>query len=177
MDHDITDQFRAAMRTCAATVMVVTTKLETQRFGMTATAVIPVSMEPPSILVSVNRGASLNEPLSSAGMFCVNILREGQVALAKAFSGALSGEARFSVGTWGNSNGIPFLVDAQSNLFCELERKISFGTHDLFLGTIQSVRQGDAPEPLVYSSGRFLSGISKLACQGQSPRQQAEGHR
>src|SRR5215813_5624410 len=100
MQPDITDQFRSAMRKCAATVMVVTTAHDGQRFGMTATAVIPVSLDPPSILVSVNRSASLNRPLRDAAGFCVNILREGQVALAQAFSGSLAGEERFTVGAW-----------------------------------------------------------------------------
>jgi hypothetical protein len=88
---------------------------------------IPVSMDPPSILVSVNRSASLNQPLRDAGAFCVNILCAGQVALAEVFSSSVEGEKRFRVEAWDSLNGIPFLTDAQANLFCQLERQVSFG--------------------------------------------------
>ena len=92
MEHCVTDPgqthddllhaFRMAMRHVAATVYAVTTGHGGNRFGILATAVSSLSFDPPSLLVCVNRSASLHGPLNSADTFCVNVL--GDVAVAEA---------------------------------------------------------------------------------------------
>ena len=80
--------FRAAMRRIAATVTIVTADDGERYHGMTATAVTSLSMEPPSLLVCINKKAFLHDILLRAGNFCINVLHQDQAELSAAFSGA-----------------------------------------------------------------------------------------
>ena len=73
------------------------------------------------------------------GRFCVNVLRSFHSRLSQAFSGKLKGEDRFRVGAWRKTDdGLPFLGDAQANLFCEVDRITDYGTHTIFIGRVYS---------------------------------------
>ena len=73
------------MRSLASAVSIVSTAHDDRRFGMTATAVCSLSMQPPTLLVCVNQSTSLHHPLLSAGRFCINILHADQDELARTF--------------------------------------------------------------------------------------------
>ena len=79
------------MRHVAATVYAVTTGHGGNRFGILATAVSSLSFDPPSVLVCVNRSASLHGPLASAETFCVNVLGLGLPAVYGVVALALVG--------------------------------------------------------------------------------------
>ncbi len=90
--------FKKGMRHLAASVTLITTKLQDQRGGLTATAVCSVSAEPPQILVCVNKTASAHDPIGEAGFFCVNILCPEHRKLAERFAGmdGIEGDDRFN---------------------------------------------------------------------------------
>src|SRR5918993_3283406 len=90
--------YRLAMRHVAATVYAVTTGHRGGRFGILATAVSSLSFDPPSLLVCVNRSASLHGPLACAETFAVNVLGLGNRDVAEHFM--RSGADRFEVGEW-----------------------------------------------------------------------------
>ena len=69
LDQMVADQFRQAMRHLAATVTIVSTEADGTRYGMTATAVTSVSMEPPSILAAVNKRNWFHQHVSRKGAF------------------------------------------------------------------------------------------------------------
>lgn len=150
------EQFRLAMRCMAATVTIISTKRAGGQFGMTATSVVSVSMEPPSLLVCINRRASIHQPLIEAKAFCVNILSENQAEHCSIFSGASSGSDRFLFGTWGEEVGLPYLDQAQANIFCVTDRQIDYGTHTIFIGRVHRARIAGHVSPLVYLNGGFL---------------------
>ena len=95
--EELLDAFRTAMRHVAATVYAVTTGHGGGRNGILATAVSSLSFEPPSLLVCVNRSASLHGPLASAETFCVNVLGLGNRDVAEHFM--RSGADRFLLGS------------------------------------------------------------------------------
>ncbi|HEY0214331.1 MAG TPA: flavin reductase family protein, partial [Paenirhodobacter sp.] len=99
---DPTAGLKAAMRHYAAGVTVITTGAGADRRGVTATAFTSVTMDPPTVLVCVNRGGSANPAMRAAGRFCVNILAEGQEEACAAFSGqsGLTGADRFLPFEW-----------------------------------------------------------------------------
>ena len=70
----VAEHFRWAMRHVAATVTVISTETDGTRYGMTATAVVPVSMEPPSILATIYQNSFFHRHISRKGAFCVNLL-------------------------------------------------------------------------------------------------------
>lgn len=151
------DRFLAAMRCLAATVHVITVRSETGPMGMTATAVSSLAASPPSLLVCVNRSASLHAALVSTRRFCVNILHSSQRDLARIFSDSHRREERFDHGAWQlGGNGPPQLADAQVALLCELDGLSSFATHDICIGRVRDVHlRAEAPDPLLYLEGRF----------------------
>jgi flavin reductase (DIM6/NTAB) family NADH-FMN oxidoreductase RutF len=121
MGEALEGDFRKAMRTLASAVSIVSTAHDGRRFGMTATAVCSLSMQPPTLLVCVNQSTSLHHPVLSAGRFCINILHADQDELARTF-GRKGIEDRFASGNWQvDDRGVPFVADAQASIFCAVE--------------------------------------------------------
>lgn len=151
---DLTAGFKLAMRRLAATVTIVTAGREGGRFGMTATAVTSVTAAPPTLLICINRSASIHDILRETGRFCINILGTHHAGLVAPFGGAAEGEARFGHGAWSSHDGgVPFLEDAQASLFCAVSRTVEHGSHSIVIGEVLSVRLSDAIAPLLYQNG------------------------
>src|SRR5712692_8090266 len=113
--------FRIAMRSLTSAVTIISVTHCDRRFGMTATAVSSLSMEPPSLLACVNQSASIHGPMLDSGRFCVNILHANQTELASAFSDKKAAD-RFAFGAWAeDAYSFPYLVDAQANVFCDVD--------------------------------------------------------
>ena len=156
---DLVESFRTAMRRFAVTVSIITTTKDDGKSGMTATAVSSVSMDPPALLVCVNRTATIHSDMELGKKFCVNILSADHSGLSSAFGGKLPAHERFSLGTWhAERDGPPYLDDAQANLFCTVDATIDYGTHTIFIGKVIAVRLQGAVRPLVYGDGRYLFG-------------------
>lgn len=155
----LAEQTRQALRRLAKAVVVITARHEDRRYAMAATAVNELSMDPPSMLVCINRAASLHTPLSAGADFCINILHCDQEAVSRACSGAIKGEARFAVGAWGAIHSIPILLDAQASIVCRNEARVCYATHELFLGPVVAVRLHGEVMPLVYMDGRYTRAV------------------
>jgi flavin reductase (DIM6/NTAB) family NADH-FMN oxidoreductase RutF len=148
--------FRAAMRRFAATVSIISCASDGRRYGMSVTAITSLSADPPSLLVCVNKSAATHRALSRGGRFCVNVLRSFHSGLSQAFSGKFRGEDRFRLGRWQDTEeGLPFLRDAQANLFCEIERIMDYATHAIFIARVYDVSVQDDVDPLLYQDGRY----------------------
>src|SRR6218665_3876124 len=79
--------FKAAMRHLAGAVSVITTGRGDQRTGFTATSVSSFSMEPPAMLVCLNRTSSSWPVLQEHQGFCINVLAHDQLHVADRFAG------------------------------------------------------------------------------------------
>jgi flavin reductase (DIM6/NTAB) family NADH-FMN oxidoreductase RutF len=155
-------EFLSAMRRLTGTVTVISTAHDGERHGMTATAVTSVSDDPPSLLICVNRAARLYDPLIRAGRFCVNILQADQSEIAQAFSGRVAPESRFLQGDWDSHEyNLPFLRDAQANLFCETDATSNYGTHSIVIGRVRAVLTRGTVTPLLYQDGEYTVGLGK----------------
>ena len=154
-DTELLDAFRSAMRHVAATVYAVTTGHVGERHGILATAVSSLSFEPPSLLVCVNRTASLHEPLACAETFCVNVLGLGNREIAQEFETA-RGEDRFGVGDWHEVLGVPVLANAQSYFICRTAHRHEFGTHTIFIGELIDARHRENAAPLTYYDRHYI---------------------
>lgn len=151
-------QLREGLRRLAKAVVVITCSHEGQRYAMAATAVSELSMDPPSLLICVNRTASLYAPLAAGADFCVNILHSSHSELSALCSGKAKGEARFGMGRWNVvGDGCPVLEDAQAAFFCRNEQAMEYGTHYVVIGRVEEVLTAGDVSPLVYADGRYLS--------------------
>ena len=150
--------FRQAMRRFASTVTVITGGNATRRHGMTATAVTSLAMNPPSLLVCLNRETLLNDIMIDARYFCVNVLQAEQEDISAAFAGKFSAQERFGVGDWDHTEtGLPFLRTAEVNIFCRKSAALPYGSHTILIGEVEDVRLNEGPGPLVYHDGRYCA--------------------
>lgn len=154
----LADDFRAAMRQLAATVCVITAGEGAARRGLTATAVCSLSVDPPAMLVCVNRSGQAHHAIAAAGAFCVNILAAGQrdTALRFAGQGGEAGAAKFAPYGWTRlATGAPALDGALVNLDCALTEATAAGTHSIFIGTVRQIRFGAETSPLLHWNRAF----------------------
>lgn len=158
---EIIDDFIAGMRRLASGVSVVTAAaVDGTPCGMTATAVFSLSVEPPSLVVGVNKGSRLGEIIPGAANFAVSILGARHRHVAEAFAGkvsGLSGPTRFAYGTWRyNGEDVPILDDAPACFVCKIDDIIERSTHLLLIGTVTNVHLVDQDAALlVHHSRRF----------------------
>ncbi|HEY0212192.1 MAG TPA: flavin reductase family protein, partial [Paenirhodobacter sp.] len=144
---------KAAMRHYAAGVTVITTGVGDARRGVTATAFTSVTMDPPTVLVCVNRGGATNPAMREAGRFCVNILAEGQDEACAAFSGqrGLMGADQFSPFEWRSCGGQGGALDgALASIACTVSGMVEQGTHTIFLGRVDEVLLTPSARPLLH---------------------------
>jgi flavin reductase (DIM6/NTAB) family NADH-FMN oxidoreductase RutF len=156
-DVRVAEGLKAAMRRMPGPVALVTTAdpVDGAYAGLAASAVIPVSMEPPSMLVAINRGASAHTTLARAGRFCINLLCTGQTDLVRLFSNSARREERFAGDGWRDRDGLPWLPAACASIFCTVETTQHFGTHELFVGAVGDVVTGHGTEPMGWIEGDF----------------------
>tara|TARA_R110002074_G_scaffold372960_1_gene548550 strand:- start:1882 stop:2409 length:528 start_codon:yes stop_codon:yes gene_type:complete len=154
--------FRDAMSTLAAAVNIVTTDGPGGRAGFTATAVCSVCDEPPTLLVCLNRGASVYDTFSGSQSLCVNTLADSQSDLSGIFGGKSGMEQRFAAANWSAAvTGAPVLEGALISFDCMISKRVSVGTHDILFCEVVSVRQQEEVGSLVY----FDRGYHQLKSQ------------
>ena len=90
----------------------------------------------------------------------MNVLRSVHAGLSQAFSGKLKGEDRFRLGDWSQTEeGLPFLADAQANLFCEIVRVVDYETHTIFIASVYFARVQEGVDPLLYQDGKYAIAV------------------
>jgi len=149
--------FRQAMRRVASTVNVISICVESQPLGITATAVSSLSLDPPSLLVCINRTASVHGPMGGMPHFRVNVLHRDQEAIAAMFADRDQHALRFLSGWDLDCSGAPRLLDAQASILCRRTDHHQFGTHSIFIGVVEEVFTRPEIDPLVYLDGRYGS--------------------
>lgn len=152
---DLVSDFRAAMRRVASTVNVITVDAGGQPMGITATAMSSIAMDPPSLLVCINRAAYLHGFIEGASHFAVNVLHRDQQPIAAMFADRNQHSLRFVEGWSIGAGGPPRLIDAQASIVCRLTEKHQFGTHGIFIGTVEDVTVREDVAPLVYLDGSY----------------------
>jgi flavin reductase (DIM6/NTAB) family NADH-FMN oxidoreductase RutF len=162
--RDPAAEFKAALRGVASTVVIVTANDAERHHGMTATAFMSLSMQPPSLVVAINQSTLLHDILVSAKYFCVNILNDDQEPISNIFSDPKTVSDRFLHGAWSyNEHGVGFLTDAQASIFCMKAGAIPFGTHSLFIGMVEGVQTEGTVSPLLYHNTSYCMSLPRSA--------------
>jgi flavin reductase (DIM6/NTAB) family NADH-FMN oxidoreductase RutF len=156
-DPALTDAFRKAMRRVASTVNVISICVDGQPMGITATAMSPISMDPPSLLVCINRAAAVHAKMEDVTHFGVNVLHMEQEEIARMFADRTQHGQRFVKGWENDCVRPPRLLDAQAALLCRRIDHHLFGTHSIFIGVVEDVVAREDIHPLVYVDGRYGS--------------------
>jgi flavin reductase (DIM6/NTAB) family NADH-FMN oxidoreductase RutF len=152
--------FRAAMRRLAGGVSVITVGRGDEISGMTATSVSSLSVEPPSLIVSVARTSSSWPLLQRHRFFGVNILSAEQVDIAERFSGkeGLKGAERFGGAVWTErASGVRLLEGALAAIECEVEDIIERHSHAIIIGRVLHVELSPDDAALAYWHGDYVA--------------------
>ena len=154
------DDFRGAMRHLTGGVSVITAGRGQEISGMTVTSVSSLSVDPPALIVSINREASSWLLLKRYGGFGVNILTSDQIDIAERFTGqdGLKGADRFAGAEWATrASGSPLLVDALAAIDCEVEDIIERHSHAIVIGRVLDVMVSARSAALAYWHGRYVA--------------------
>ena len=152
--------FRNAMRQLTGGVSVITAGKGRDISGMTVTSVSSLSVDPPSLIVSLNRESSSWPLVKRYGFFGVNILTSDQVDIAERFTGkgGLKGADRFAGAQWTTrASGVPLLADALAAIDCEVEDVVERHSHAIVIGRVLDVAVSARTAALAYWQGRYVA--------------------
>ncbi|MBL8125378.1 MAG: flavin reductase family protein [Pyrinomonadaceae bacterium] len=150
------EDFRTALSRFASGVTVVTTKDGNGKLhGITVSAFCSVSLDPPLVLICIERSAGSHYAFGESGSFNVNVLASDQANVSEHFATVYDDKFLDTEHVIGE-NGIPYLPGSIVTLECKLKKPLDGGDHSIFLGEVQNaiVRDGD---PLVYYHGNYRS--------------------
>jgi 3-hydroxy-9,10-secoandrosta-1,3,5(10)-triene-9,17-dione monooxygenase reductase component len=154
------DLFRRVMGHFVTGVTVVSAFDGEQPFGITVNALSSVSLDPPLVMVALDRRRFLTPIVRAAGRYAVNILSEDQQALSDCFAGApvQPGRDAFCGAAWHpGASGLPLIDGAIATLECTVVETFSAGDHDLFIGRVDTLANDPShPMPLLYYGRRYL---------------------
>lgn len=146
--------FRDAMaQVCSPVAVVTTLTSEGLAHGTTVSAFTSLSLEPPMVLISLDRRSTLLTLLGPGQLFGVNVLLGSQIELARQFA-AKGGPRRFSDPLWTRSDGVPRLAGSGAFLACRVERLVGGGDHVIVLGAVTAADRTTGP-PLTYHDRTF----------------------
>lgn len=142
--------FKQAMARFLSGVTVVSAERDGQVFGMTASAFLSVSLDPPLVLVSVAKSATMHGVLLSASSFSFSILSVEQQALSSHFAGYGEATVQWVPGPFGP----PVLAGALAWVGCSAFAAHDAGDHTLFIGRVESAQSFEGA-PLAYFRGKY----------------------
>ena len=147
-------QFRRVMGQFATGVSVVTTSSEEGKpHGLTVNAFMSVSLEPPLVLISIDKKAETHPLLLEARRFCVNILSEDQKSISDKFASKQADKFEgLSYRT--GATGAPILDGAIAWIDCTVVETYEGGDHTLFLGEVKDL-EARGGKPLLFYGGKY----------------------
>jgi flavin reductase (DIM6/NTAB) family NADH-FMN oxidoreductase RutF len=151
--------FRQVLGRFATGVTVVTVCKDDVKRGMTANAFTSVSLDPPLILVSVDKLADTHGLLMESDAFCVNILAEHRREWSDWWAGkAPKDEDQFAtIPCSTKATGSPVLDDCLGYIDCTIWARYDGGDHTLFVGQVQEAAVNNDPDlkPLLFFASRY----------------------
>ncbi|HXH21703.1 MAG TPA: flavin reductase family protein [Dehalococcoidia bacterium] len=153
--------FRHAVSTFGTGVTVITTGRDGNYHAMTANAFMSLSLEPITVLVSIEKTANTYPIILAAGVFTVNILAEDQEEVSRTYASKAMQDrhtlkdAEFTIGR----NGVPKLAGCLAYIECHTIKTYDGFDHTLFVGEVDSAEVARDVPPLMY----FRSAYRRLA--------------
>lgn len=150
------EKFLEVLRTTKQNVFILAAEKGEEKHAMTVSSVFSISLEPMSMMVSVNQQAGIHDVLQVNDKFSLNLLASNQIEIAEICSGSEEGQVRFEHDDW-ETEEIPYLKNAQSNLFCSCKKIIPLYSHSLVIGEVDKIFHSGNMNPLIYQDGKYVS--------------------
>lgn len=154
------DQLRQALGRFASGVAIVTSRHGDRVHGSTMSAFCSASLDPPLVLVCVDRHAESHGTIAEGRVFAVNILKDSQdglsATLARKGTPELEAAHRLDGVSYTTAvTGAPILQGIQAYLDCVLTQAIEAGDHTIYVGRIEDAWWDEKDRPLLYYRGRY----------------------
>jgi flavin reductase ActVB len=149
-------EYQTALRAFPSGLTIVTSRSAAgEPVGATVSAFMSLSLEPPLVLVSLDRGSRTGAAITSAGAFVVHLVNEATAHLARRFATRAADKfAGLPSGTTGS--GVPALLDFDTRLICSLHAQHSAGDHTMFVGHVDQAEIPTVPsQPLAWYRRQF----------------------
>ena len=151
----IQDNFRLAMRRYIYSVSIMSNKDKANNpNAITVSSVTSISMDPPSLLICINKSSRIHNSIELESKFCINLLNNKQEDLSNICSDEDMYDQRFKDENW-NLEGIPYLKNAQANIFCKVDKLTSYHTHTIVIGLVEDANYADEISTLTYVDGEY----------------------
>lgn len=151
-----TTAFRASLSRFASGVTVLTTRSADGRdLGMTATAFSSLSLDPPMVLVCIDRAASIAPALEGLTHFAVHVLGADQEAISRQFA-VKEGDRFAGLAVTRGAGDVPLLPGALVRLECRIAERHPGGDHVIVVAEVLAAEVGEG-EPLLYFRGRYAT--------------------
>jgi flavin reductase (DIM6/NTAB) family NADH-FMN oxidoreductase RutF len=150
---------KEAMRYLVGGVSVITAGVGEARTGLTVTSAVSLSMDPPTMLICVNRNASAWPVIQRERHYCVNVLGAHQQHIAERFTGrgGAKGAARYDGADWFRAGSrASGLEGALAVIDCEVEEIIERHSHGIIVGSLLSFELAPRLSGLVYWNGQYI---------------------
>lgn len=149
--------FKHVMRQLATGITVLTIRAENKFFGLTVNTLTSVSLDPPLVLVCVDRHTPIHKTLPLAGAFVVNILAVDQTNISDRFAGRHPEitDRFYDLQMTEAVTGAPIITTALAYLDCRLWATYDGGDHSIFVGLVEAGAVVDDRDPLVYLRSRY----------------------
>lgn len=141
-----------------AGVVVVSTRLDDEYRALTASSLVSISLEPPMVLVGLDRQSATRAAIVAAGAFNVSVLSRAQEFVADRFAGrapAVDAQWRSLPHRLG-ANGIPLIEGSAAWLECRLTAVHPAGDHEICVGLVEEAHTGSG-DPLILWNRSFWS--------------------
>jgi flavin reductase (DIM6/NTAB) family NADH-FMN oxidoreductase RutF len=153
--------FREVMSQFATGITVVTTRTGDEIHGLTANAFCSVSLEPPLVLVCVDKTAHSHDLIQQGKNFAVNILSAAQEAIARRFAtNNMTAAERFAgIPYRTEATGAPVFMQSLGWLDCKLVAAHPGGDHTIFVGEVLAIGRGTDHQPLLYFGSEYQTKV------------------
>jgi flavin reductase (DIM6/NTAB) family NADH-FMN oxidoreductase RutF len=149
----IKDDLRKVMRSWTSGVTVVTARHGDQQHGMTVSSFTSIDLEPPRVLVSLERSCRTHELASLSGHFGITILSAGQKDISDRFAGRMPelDNNRFEgLAVMTLKSGSPFIAGGLACLDCAIIHSYGSGSNTLLIGDVIAASSSGEGDPLLY---------------------------
>ena len=148
------NRFRDVMSRLVTGVSLVTGRFDGSLHGLTVNAVSSVSLNPPLVLVCLDRSGNSHDPIIASGAFAVSVLASDQVDMAHRFARGTHRERFAGIEFRGGASRSPVLPGALAWLDCAIRAVHPAGDHSILVGEVLGcgAREGD---PLVFFRSEY----------------------
>lgn len=151
------EDYRYAISRLPTGVTVITAAGPEGPAGCTANAVMSLSMNPPSLLVSLTGGSRTLDRILAAGAFAVNVLTWSDRALTQQFASGTAAE-RFAGVPWDVVHGVPVLTRSSVSVVCTVREAVPLLDHTLVVGTVAWALANDTEPSVLYRHELYAVG-------------------